>query len=471
LAELNFEALPGIPQSWIDFLRSRLSLPPASRAPDALYARIEHLKNLAMPRDRVCRLLAEAKDLCPGRIAESIQRLRQPGVVAITASFAPSLFGGPAFQISKCLTAIKICEQLARNNLYAVPVCWLQESAPSDFSEFSIQLLDSEAAIRRLQLPQADKALLGPGDPLPWNPVMALLSQVEELGKGTHDPEMIEILRAIFSRETTLAQASARLVAALVEEWGMIVVNPYAPDFQSYLEDAFAAYRAQAETVGSLLHEPRSEQGASGKLSGYLVQSAVLPVAASVIDPYEVDSYVHVQPAFEVLKRMPPMAWPQASATVMDGRSRRIFERYGLDLPQLYSGASTIVKRFIDAIPDEASERLRLLKQETEDRVARLGDQHAGGKGFRKTAGSARERISYQLDRLREKLDAARQRKQETLERQIGRACNLLAPNGRIQERELAGIQLPLRYSRAVLRSLYEKMNILNMEHQLISME
>jgi hypothetical protein len=55
--------------------------------------------------------------------------------------------------------------------------------------------------------------------------------------------------------------------------------------------------------------------------------------------------------------------------------------------------------------------------------------------------------------------------------RQISRTCNALAPNGRIQERELGGIQMLLRYSCAALRPLYEKLDILSREHQLIAMD
>jgi uncharacterized protein YllA (UPF0747 family) len=190
-----------------------------------------------------------------------------------------------------------------------------------------------------------------------------------------------------------------------------------------------------------------------------------------VIDPYEVHSYIKAQQDFEAFKQKQPMAWPQASATVLDVRSRRTLERYNLDLCQLYSGERDIIERFVAEMPHGASGKLFDLKQETEDRIARLSGLNSAGGDFRKAADSARNKIVFQLGRLRESFEAARKRKQETISRRIHRACNLLAPNGRIQERELAGIQLPLQYSRVGLRSLYEKLDILSLEHQLISMD
>ena len=452
LSEVNLVNLPGIPRIWIDFLCGRLSTPPASQRMDELLARTDDIQRQAARREDLCRLLEDAKDLCSDRALENLQRLKQPGSIAVVANLSPALFGGPEFQIFKCLTAIKVCEHLAQYKLTAVPICWIQASPRADFPTDSIQLLDAESELRCLGLQKSGTKDLSAGDILPVSQINGLLAQMDDFGQGAFDPEIFVILRASFESETTFAQATARLIAALMEEWGILVVNSAAPDYQSHMQDIIAP----------LSQKPLTES---------VVQSMLLPVAAFVVDPFEINSYLDTQPEFETLKSSPPMAWPQCNATIMDARSRKILERYRLDLHQLYAGEGALIRLFADSMPREASAKLLALKLETENQVDKLTTLYSAGGGFGKTAASIKERIEFQLNRLREHFDAASERNRKTMNRHIRRVCNLLAPNGRTQERELAGIQLPLRYSRAVIRSLYEKLDILNTEHQLISMD
>lgn len=447
LAELKFEELPDIPGIWLDFLESRLPFAPASRATHALFAHANALRDQPTKREDLCRFLEDAGNLCSDKACENVHLLRQPETVVVLTNFCPGLFGGQAYQILKCLTTIKVCEELKQHGLTAIPVCWINASSPPDFSKGPIYLLDNESEIHCLQLQQSGTKDFSSSDILPWSQVCGLLSQVEELGRRAYDPGIIEILKGAFAREATFAQASARLAATLLKEWGMVVVNPHAADFQPFVDQTAA---------------PLPES---------LIQSSVLPVLASVIDPHEVYSYVEERRTFAAFKRIQPMAWPQASATIVDARSRRTLERYNLDLHQLYSGETAIIGGFADGIPHGASVKLLNLRQETEDRIAQLSVLSPAESDFGKATESAREKIVFQLDRLRENFDAACKSRQETIGRRVRRACNSLAPNGRSQERELAGIQLPLRYSRAVLRSLYEKLDILSLEHQLIYMD
>ena len=283
---------------------------------------------------------------------------------------------------------------------------------------------------------------------MPGGRIEALLALIEESGRGNYDTEVLEILRSSFGSETTLAGACARLVAALMKEWGIIVLDPHSLD----LEDAGCAAALSA-------------------LPASVLQCSLLPVIATVIDPFEVDAFTGAQSFLRDRNLVGPMAWPQASATVLDSRSRRILDRYGLDLKRLYAGADAIITGILDAMPRGASEKLGKLKLETEERIAALNALCPGDGTLRGVADSGREKIIFQLDRLKENFETACKRKEEMVRRQISRTCNTLAPNGRIQERELGGIQMLLRYSCAALRPLYEKLDILSREHQLIAMD
>jgi uncharacterized protein YllA (UPF0747 family) len=451
---LRFEELPGIPKIWIDFLNSALSALPAPSAMHTLAGRAELERKRAMKRDALARIFMSGQDQRSVKASENILRLRQPDSVVVTTNIYPSLFGGPAVQILKCLTAIKVCDELSKHAITAVPIGWISTAPHSSFSVFSIYLLDNESELQRLQYPESDAMGFSPADPLSAGQISPLLRQIEEIGQGSFDPEMVEILKATFQSGVTIAQATGHLLAALMEEWGMILVDPSTPEFQSILP--LTAY-----------DEPSLED----VHQTYVIQSSILPVISCVIDPDEVFSFVGAQPFFDRVDLVQPLAWPQASATLVDIRSRRTLERYNLELNRIYSGEQTILNDLQNAMAGTASKKLESLRAETEAQIAGLKELNSSGKEFAKTLDSGREKILFQIDKLAENFESARNRKLETANRQIHKACNFLAPGRKLQERQLAAIQMPLRYSRSVLRSLYEKLDILSSEHQIIFLD
>ena len=166
-----------------------------------------------------------------------------------------------------------------------------------------------------------------------------------------------------------------------------------------------------------------------------------------------------------------PVVWPQPSVTITDTRRRRILARYNLSLRQLYSGEEEVAGEIGNTIPNSAAEILNDLKSKVDECILELETLAPSRKRFTKKSALCREKILYQLEKIGRHHADARAKREQTVNRQIHKACNLLAPKRRLQERELAGIQIPLRYSRAGLRSLYEKLDISSNTHQLISMD
>jgi uncharacterized protein YllA (UPF0747 family) len=419
-----------------------------------LARRAEVVRKRPIQRDALACIFIGSRDQRSARASENIQRLQQQDSVVVTANLYPSLFGGPAFQILKCLTAIKACEELSKHEITAIPVGWIGTAPNTGFSATAIHLLDSDSELCRLRFPGPETKEIYPADQLSPSQISSLLGQIEEIGHGAFDPEMIEILRASFQPGVTIAQATGNLFAALMKDWGMLLVDSFSAEFQSVLPQT--AY-----------NEPSIEDAHRT----YLIQSSILPVISCVIDPDEVFSFAGAQPFFDRVDQVQPLAWPQASATAVDIRSRRTLERHKLELSHLYSGEQAIMLDLQNAMSYTAAEKLGSLRAEVEAQIARLKALNSSGKELSKTLESNREKIIFQINKLSEHFESARTRKQETAGRQIHKACNCLAPGGKLQERELAGIQMPLRYSRSVLPSLYEKLDILNLEHQIVLMD
>jgi uncharacterized protein YllA (UPF0747 family) len=459
LRELRFDELPDIPKIWIDFLNSALSILPAPSVKHTFAEKAEAVRRQLVQRIDLTRVFVGSNDRRSPKAWENLRLLRQPESVAVIANLYACLFGGSAFQILKCLTAIKVCDELRKHAIAAVPVGWINTVPSVPSSPFSLNLLDGDSELHTLQFPQPNTEDPFATDPLPLGSIALPLNTVEEIGHGKFDPETIELLKASFQPGETMARATGQLLSTLMEEWGMLVVDPLAVD-------PFAL-----ELQSDIPKIGRGMPVFENAHRTYLIQRAMLPVIASIIDPEEVESCISAQRHLGRIGLEQPLAWPRASATIVDSRSSRILERYHLQLRQLYAGEQKIMGDLINTMPRTALEKLDSLRAEVETRIAGLKTLNSSGKDFGKTVDSSRERILFQIDKLVEHFEAAWKRRSETAERQIHKACNFLAPNGKLQERELAGIQLPLRYSRSVLRSLYEKLDILNSDHQIILME
>jgi len=477
--EVKYEELPETPRIWTDFMRSRL---PFLQSIPTLQDLIEHRKRVkyqAGHRGDLNHFLVarEGQDSSP--VLKNVQRLRSPETVAVVANFYSSLFGGPVYQILKCLTAIRICEELTKHQIEAVPVCWVSSQPPPGFRKWSVSLLDPRSELHELELRGLEKGDSSSPDQISWNRVSELLKQIGGIGQATFDSEILEVLNTVFVRGTTLNSACALLISNLMCEWGMVVLDSDLPEFKTLKSSALSPVLEPPARAKSVMRDEAAKfvkAGYEPNLSEplartFVAQSVLLPVLGFVPDPFELHSCAAALPLLDEADLPRPVFWPQPNVTITDSRRRRILAKYNLDLGRLYSGEEEVTKKIKDALPCSAVEVLNGLKLQVNEHITELETLAPGRKKFVKKSASCRERILYQLEKLRKHYIDARRKREQTVHRQIHKACNLLAPNGRLQERELAGIQIPLRYSRAGLRFLYRELDIGYIGHQLVSMD
>jgi uncharacterized protein YllA (UPF0747 family) len=444
---MEFEALPAMPGIWLDFLRGHMPVLRPVNAVGDLAKQAEALCGYPRANRDLIRILADEQMEAP-QISENIQRLNQPEAVVVLMQLSAGFFGGSAGQILKCLAGIKVCERLKENSVNAVPLAWVNPSPSQAFSKWSINLVDDAGQIHGLGI--------SPGDTVP-ELVFERISQVSEIGRGVFDAEVLGILQTAFIPGRSFGSATARLFSGLMKDWGMIVLDPTAAALQPAVNEALARIRIPAV--------PSPEDG----ITWQLAMHAALPVLACVVDPFELASLAAL-PDLEELGLARLMAWPRVSATIGDVRSRRTLDRYHLNLSQLFLGEAAVLRSLNDALPQAGLKKLDGAKSAVEATIVEVKSLVPEGSEISKAADSCGEKLCYQLKKLRDGFEAALDTKAQTANRRIRNACNLLAPNQQLQENELAAVQIPLRYSRAGLRTLWEQLDILNFEHQLIWM-
>ena len=399
--------------------------------------------------------------------------------VAVIASFHAGLFGGPVSQILKCLTAIKICNTLKLLGISAVPVCWIRSAPPDDSSQCSMFLLDHRSELEKLELMRSRPEDFSARDSLPWDQIAPLLGKIEEMGRDTFDGEILDVLRDAYCSDATFSSAAAHLVRSWMQEWGMLVVEAENAGMEHALLDRWSKDSHRDETVQprTLPHiEEPKERGSAKPPSGThlpwcVIPSMAMPVLVSVVDPRELLEYEQASPVFADLGLTQPAIWPQCSATVLDGRSRSTLRRFNLNLLQLFSGEDAVMEIIKENNRYSAPETLLGLQEQVHRCMSELRALSFPGNELVEMSNACREKVTFQLGKLRMLCNRAIEIKEGAARRRVHRATNFLAPDGRSQETALGGIQIPLRFSRAGLRSIYENLDIYKFEHQLIEMD
>ncbi len=489
---MRFQELPDFPPLWIDFAEGSPSVQPVLPERPDILSLLERFNRAQFPmtqREDLYRLLnRQAEEFgCGARSYENIKRLRRPRTAVILANHYVSLFGGPTSQILKCLTAVKLCAELEQRGVTAVPLCWIGGESSSQFPRWSIHLLDCALELRSLRLEQSDTINDFPIDSSTLGRIAELVSQIKELGGGLFASEILEIMAAAYLPGVTLFNASARLLSALMNDWGLILLDHQSSEIHSLSLAALASFgfdsaRAAAQIqkqAASLVHAgyDTADQFAGERISQNtllmpLIQSSILPIIASVVDASEIYASALIMPLFRYFDLVQPVIWPQASATIIDAKNQRLLERYNLSIKELFAGDEELLQRV--GYKNKAQSvlaKLDGLQLEIKSRWTELEALARGEVDLVKTVDSSRERITFQIDKVRRRVAYVSAERQEAASRQIKRLCNFLAPEGRIQERTLAGIYFLLRYSRSALGILNEKLDVLNFEHQIISMD
>lgn len=436
-----------------------------------------HVRERKLPREEICALLDEqASELHSGGLVhEKIRLLQEPGTAVVLTFLRPSLLGGPLCLLLRCLTAAKLASELSRSGLPSVPMALFEAERGGEVASRPISLLNTDSKLTRLSLDSSVE-----------DGMEGLLGRIQELTPGGIDSESLEILRSATLPCASVAAASAVLQARLLDHWGLLLLDVRKQAYQILAARALAPLTSNEARTSSLLRDQsrRLEDagydsngcGDSYRLDGgfvdnLLVQSSILPAAAVVVGSSDIRTCCLALPLFQELDLESPLLWPRASATIVDARNRKILERYKITLEDLFSGTQKLLlKTGLEDVEKEGTDRLDGLITAIDAGIRQISAL-APEDGLGDEARSSQEKIIYQLGKLKERFGSAIRLRREAALRQLERACNTLAPESRPQECELSALHFLLRYSRAFLPQIYEKIDVWYREHQIIDVE
>ena len=471
------------------------------------------------PDDRRAALVAALRLQNPP--GPSLDRLAQPGTLVVATGQQVGLFSGPAYTIYKALHAARLAEWLTANGIPAVPAFWLA-TEDHDFAEVNHAVV-FDAGHRPHRLEMRRTAGAQPvGEVMLENPPLDELRGA--LASLPFGDEVAGLAAAAYRPGVTMGQAFSRLLRRLLARFDIPQVDPMLPAFRELaaptmraavdaapeLTDAILArskelvdsgYHAQVhmEPHTSLvflleggrrltLRRHGSEYSVNGRqftaaelaaqaaslspnaLLRPVVQDSMLPTVATIGGPAEVAYLAQSAVIYRALLGRMPVAVPRTGFTILDERSAKKLERYGVTVQDCFAGEDAFRERIASRlIPAELARALRDTMNTVETAVARLNTELAAfDPTLARAAATSTRKIRHQLSKLQAKTGRETMRRSERALRDASSLYGLIYPERHLQERLYSILPFLAKHGLDLIDHVYGAIELECPDHRLM---
>jgi bacillithiol biosynthesis cysteine-adding enzyme BshC len=452
----------------------------------------------------------------------ALERLAQPGTVAVVTGQQVGLFSGPAYTIYKALTAARLASELTGRGIPAVPVFWLA-TEDHDFAEVNhAWVFDAGHKPVKLEIDSA----AGPNQPvgeirLGSVPIDDLRAALREFPSGAETADRVAMA---YLPGRTMGQAFGALLRDLLGAYDILQIDPMAPGVRELAAPVIREALQQAPELKRLVIERNRQLNAAGyhaqvhvedetsfffllengrrialrrQNGNYLsqdgryspeelmerathispnallrpvVQDFMLPTVAYIGGPAELAYLAQSDVLYRALLGRRPVAVHRSGFTVLDRRSRKLLDRYGLCLPDFFHGEAALRERVAAAlVPPGLTGVLEETRTAVGQNVQRLEGELAR---FDPTLDTAVRRsynkIAYQLSKIERKVGREMLARDERATRDASYINGLIYPNKHLQERFYSIVPLLAKHGPELIGQLYEGIHLECPDHQML---
>jgi len=263
---------------------------------------------------------------------------------------------------------------------------------------------------------------------------------------GIEDAGLIE--EQLKGRQTALAAAGFAAQVPIRPEGALVFLHQSSatgPRFRLQREAGGAKWAlagtaeavSHVELLDLLAREPL--RFSTSALLRPIVQDALLPTAAYVGGPGEINYFAELGPLYQHFSVVPPLLVPRGRFRCVDARTRRWLDQLGLRASDLAQPSSEVSARLHPArptgFPDPQQLRDRVARQilpAVEEIAAAIS---ATGEQLRRPAQRTRDSVAHALELLVGRYARGLVEHDETTQRRIQRLQAILNPGGVAQER------------------------------------
>jgi bacillithiol biosynthesis cysteine-adding enzyme BshC len=430
---------------------------------------------------------------------DQLEKLSDPDTVAVVTGQQVGLFGGPALTIYKAATALSAARYLSDRGFPAVPVFWLA-SNDSDFEEVrKTHFLTRSGELMDLEVPDLrprEEQMAGTVKLHAVSECFELLGSADQ-GFGLSST-VIDLLETAYASTSDFRSAFAKLLSSLFEGQGLVLFDPlssldgrhlaeflvpviqqrdelvhasvertdeiqrrgFVPqvkigesetflfwedgDYRYKLDYQAGKFRARGRPSVHFTDEELLKKVESGEarvspsaLLRPVLQEYLFPAAFAVTGPAETAYYAQVCSLAEFWN-LELAALPRSGFTLVDKKSQRLLEQYGLSPSDvMHSANGSLMERILLREEEgETLERMTIARDGVKDQLEELR-RHipARDRTISDMLETAEKKILYQLRKVRTRYILNSSRRREDLTRHVRNLENRLIPKGKVQER------------------------------------
>ena len=480
----------------------------------------EAAAQIDFPADRRAALVAALR--IQNSDSESLNRLAQPGTVAVVTGQQVGLFSGPAYTIYKALTAVKVARDLTDRGIPAVPIFWLA-TEDHDFAEVN-QFWSFDAACHPVELTlQGYESAGQPVGGLVFDkyPTDDLRKALEDFAFGKDVSDLVE---QSYRGGVTFGAAFSALLKRLLPAYGLLHIDPMLPAFRELATPAIRSAIAHAPELTTSLLQRNQELIAAGyhaqvhvedhtslvflleggrrialKRSGdqYIAngrrfstnelmdraaslspnallrpvaQDTILPTVAYIGGPAELAYLAQSEVIYDkVLGRM-PVALPRSGFTLLDPKSVKLMTRYQLRLQDFFHGEDHLRERIAARLVPASVSRVMTETHFTAN--AAIERLRAALVGFDPTLAAAMDnntkKIEFQLSKMDRKIRREALLRDERAARDASSLYGLVYPNKHLQERLYSIVPFLAKHGLDLVDRIYENIQLDCPDHRLL---
>jgi bacillithiol biosynthesis cysteine-adding enzyme BshC len=471
------------------------------------------------PADRRAALIQALRVQNPQ--SSALDRLAQPGTVAVMTGQQVGLFSGPAYTIYKALHAIRLAEWLSENGVPAVPVFWLA-TEDHDFAEVShAWVFGADHRPVKLEMPRAANSQPVGGVALADPPLAQLRAAMRDL---PYADEVTALVEQSYRPGETMGSAFGALLRKLLARFDMPLVDPMLPAFRKLAAPTLrAAVEAAPELTARILERNRALAAAgyhaqvhiedhtslvflleNGKrltlrrnaadfssngrhfsaqelaaraedlspnaILRPVVQDSMLPTVAYIGGPAETAYLAQSAAIYDVLLGRMPVAVPRTGFTILDTRSAKLLERYRLSLPDFFNGEDALRERVAShLVPSSISASVDETTRAVEGAVSRLGGElKRFDPTLAKALDASERKIRHQIARIAAKVGRESLRRDAQAARDASSLYGLIYPERHLQERLYSMLPLLATHGPDLIQQIYQSIQLDCPDHRLM---
>ncbi len=420
------------------------------------------------------------------------------------------------------------------DDYYFVPVFWLEGDDHDFNEVRSINLLNDNNEVSQIGYGQAiedEEENKGSIGNLVLNESLdGFYSGLEKNLRTTEfTPQLLEKIKSFYKAGNTFKQAFKELLFWMFDQYGLVIFDPQDKNIKNLLKPVFKkevtdfrvhteklvkvsaeledVYHAQVKVrpvnlfysyeEGRYLIEPvenefrlkrkrkkfsleeilshiesEPESFSPNVLLRPVCQDYILPTAFYVGGPSEISYFAQVMPLYDFYNIECPVIYPRSSATIIEKNIGSVIEKFGFNIKELFIDADKLKQKLIDSLSSTSVEEV--FKDAADQIEAALNQLKERLLEYDKTMGDAgtkyQQRISHDLEVLKEKTFEAQRRKHEISLRQIERVVNAVLPGTNLQEREINFVYFANKYGTEIISKVFEELAINKFEHQVINL-